>query len=122
VHFPYSLAFKNHPGSIPFLNLNTESEMPVVRFKKPRKPVQDMDPEVETEVDAANEEEFPEKRAWEIEMEAMRRQIVVLTEQFQKYKPPQQEPESVVQQPRRELVRQQPQAPPFMGYHRDFDQ
>ena len=49
--------------------------MPVVRFKKPRKPVQDMDPEV----DAANEEEFPEKRAWEIEMEAMRRQIVVLT-------------------------------------------
>jgi hypothetical protein len=32
-----------------------------------------MDPEVETEIDAANEEEFPEKRAWEIEMEAMRR-------------------------------------------------
>jgi hypothetical protein len=87
--------------------------MPAVRFKKPRKPVQDMDPEVETEVDAANEEEFPEKRAWEIEMEAMRRQIAVLTEQFQKYKPPQQEPEP---------VRQQPQAPPFMGYHRDFDQ
>ena len=55
-------------------------------------------------------------------MEAMRRQIVVLTEQFQKYKPPQQEPESVVQQPRREPVRQQPQAPLFMGYHRDFDQ
>jgi hypothetical protein len=96
--------------------------MPVVRFKKPRKPVQDMDPEVETEVDAANEEEFPEKRAWEIEMEAMRRQIAVLTEQFQKYIPPQQEPEPVVQQPRREPVRQQPQAPPFMGYHRDFDQ
>uniref|UniRef100_A0A2N9HUX4 Reverse transcriptase n=1 Tax=Fagus sylvatica TaxID=28930 RepID=A0A2N9HUX4_FAGSY len=69
--------------------------MPAVRFKKPRKPVQDMDPEVETEVDAANEEEFPEKRAWEIEMEAMRRQIAVLTEQFQKYKPPQQEPEPV---------------------------
>jgi hypothetical protein len=84
-----------------------------VRIKKPRKPVQDMDPEVETEVDAANEEEFPEKRAWEIEMEAMRRQIAVLTEQFQKYKPPQPEPE---------LMRQQPQAPPFMGYHRDFDQ
>ena len=79
-----------------------------MRFKKPRKPVQDMDPEVETEVDAANEEEFPKKRAWEIEMEAMRRQIAVLTEQFQKYKPPQQEPEP---------VRQQPQAPPFMGYH-----
>jgi hypothetical protein len=94
--------------------------MPVVRFKKPRKPVQDMDLEVETEVDAAKEE-FPEKRAWEIEMEVMRRQIAVLTEQFQKYKPPQQEQESVVQQPRREPVRQQPQAPPFMGYHRDFD-
>jgi hypothetical protein len=66
VHFPCSL---NHPRSIPSLNLNTESKMPVVRFKKPRKPVQDMDPEV----DAANEEEFPEKSAWEIEMEAMRR-------------------------------------------------
>uniref|UniRef100_A0A2N9FIH3 Retrotransposon gag domain-containing protein n=1 Tax=Fagus sylvatica TaxID=28930 RepID=A0A2N9FIH3_FAGSY len=46
-------------------------------------------------------------------MEAMRRQIAVLTEQFQKYKPPQPEPEP---------MRQQPQAPPFMGYHRDFDQ
>ena len=36
--------------------------------------------------------------------------------------PPPQEPEPVVQQPRREPVRQQRQAPPFMGNHREFEQ
>jgi hypothetical protein len=52
------------------------------KLKKLKKPIQGMTPEVEAEFNAANEEEFSEKRAWEIEMEAMRRQIAVLTEQF----------------------------------------
>uniref|UniRef100_A0A2N9HZ77 Retrotransposon gag domain-containing protein n=1 Tax=Fagus sylvatica TaxID=28930 RepID=A0A2N9HZ77_FAGSY len=67
----------------------------------------------------------PMKRcAWKIEMETMRRQLAVLTEQFQKYKPPQ-DPEfkHVFQQQRRAPERQQQlQASPFMGYHREFGQ
>ena len=83
-----------------------------------------MAPEVEAEFNATNEEEFPKRGAWEIEMEAMRRQLAVLTEQFQKYKPPQDpKSEHVVQQQRRAPERQQQlQAPPFMGYHREFGQ
>ena len=83
-----------------------------------------MAPEVEAEFNATNEEEFPKRCAWKIEMEAMRRQLAVLAEQFQKYKPPQ-EPEfkHVFQQQRREPERQQQlQASPFMGYHQEFGQ
>uniref|UniRef100_A0A2N9ER69 Retrotransposon gag domain-containing protein n=1 Tax=Fagus sylvatica TaxID=28930 RepID=A0A2N9ER69_FAGSY len=57
-------------------------------------------------------------------MEAIRRQFVVLTKQFQKYKP-KQDPKSkhVAQQKKRVPERQQQlQAPPFMGYHRKFEQ
>jgi hypothetical protein len=55
------------------------------KFKKLKKPIQGMAPEVEAKF---NEEEFPKRCAWKIEMETMRRQLAVLTEQFQKYKPP----------------------------------
>ena len=58
------------------------------KLKKLKKPIQGMAPEVEAEFNAANVEEFPKRCAWKIEMEAMRRQLDVLTEQFQKYKPP----------------------------------
>uniref|UniRef100_A0A2N9IU50 Uncharacterized protein n=1 Tax=Fagus sylvatica TaxID=28930 RepID=A0A2N9IU50_FAGSY len=94
------------------------------KLKKLKKPIQGMAPEVEAEFNATNEEEFPKRCAWKIEMEAMRRQLVVLAEQFQKYKPPQ-DPEfkHVFQQQRREPERQQQlQASPFMGYHQEFGQ
>uniref|UniRef100_A0A2N9IEW1 Uncharacterized protein n=1 Tax=Fagus sylvatica TaxID=28930 RepID=A0A2N9IEW1_FAGSY len=58
------------------------------KFKKLKKPIQGMAIEVEAEFNAANVEEFPKRCAWKIEMESMRRQLDVLTEQFQKYKPP----------------------------------
>jgi hypothetical protein len=58
------------------------------KFKKLKKPIQGMATEVEAEFNAANVEEFPKRCAWKIEMESMRRQLDVLTEQFQKYKPP----------------------------------
>uniref|UniRef100_A0A2N9F0S3 Retrotransposon gag domain-containing protein n=1 Tax=Fagus sylvatica TaxID=28930 RepID=A0A2N9F0S3_FAGSY len=94
------------------------------KLKKLKKPIQGMAPEVEAKFNAANEEEFPKRCAWKIEMETMRRQLAVLTEQFQKYKPPQ-DPEfkHVFQQQRRAPERQQQlQASPFMGYHREFGQ
>ena len=59
------------------------------KLKKLKKPIQGMAPEVEAKFNAANEEEFQKRCAWKIEMEMMRRQLAVLTEQFQKYKPPQ---------------------------------
>uniref|UniRef100_A0A2N9EHM0 Reverse transcriptase domain-containing protein n=1 Tax=Fagus sylvatica TaxID=28930 RepID=A0A2N9EHM0_FAGSY len=59
------------------------------KLKKLKKPIQGMAPEVEAKFNAANEEEFPKRCAWKIEMETMRRQLAVLTKQFQKYKPPQ---------------------------------
>ena len=78
------------------------------KLKKLKKPIQGMAPEVEAEFNAANEKEFPKRCAWKIEMEAMRRQLAVLTVQFQKYKPPQDlEFKHVFQQQRRELERQQ---------------
>jgi hypothetical protein len=94
------------------------------KLKKLKKPIQGMAPEVEAKFNAANEEEFPKRCAWKIEMETMRRQLAVLTEQLQKYKPPQ-DPEfkHVFQQQRRAPERQQQlQASPFMGYHREFGQ
>jgi hypothetical protein len=48
-------------------------------LKKLKKPIQGMAPKVEAKFNATNEEEFPKRCAWKIEMEMMRRQLAVLT-------------------------------------------
>ena len=58
------------------------------RLKKLKKPIQGMAPKLEAEFNAAKEEKFPKRCAWEIEMEAMRRQIAVKTKQLKKNTPP----------------------------------
>uniref|UniRef100_A0A2N9EHJ2 CCHC-type domain-containing protein n=1 Tax=Fagus sylvatica TaxID=28930 RepID=A0A2N9EHJ2_FAGSY len=81
-------------------DLTSEGDLVGEKLKKLKKPIQGMAPEVEAKFNVTNVEEFPKRCAWKIEMEAMRRQLDVLTEQFQNNH----------------------KAPPFMGYHRDFDQ